>query len=72
MSQELAKMAGCAKGARAVGNALGQNPVPVLIPCHRVLRSDGALGGFSGGVKWKRLLLMHEGKMVFGKRKENV
>lgn len=45
---------------RAVGGALGANPIPLFIPCHRVLRSDGALGGFSAGLEWKRLLLDHE------------
>jgi methylated-DNA-[protein]-cysteine S-methyltransferase len=45
---------------RAVGGALGANPLPLFIPCHRVLRSDGALGGFSAGLEWKRLLLDHE------------
>lgn len=45
---------------RAVGGALGANPVPIIIPCHRVLRSDGGIGGFSCGVEWKRLLLDHE------------
>ena len=44
-------------GARAVGQALGSNPIPLLIPCHRVIKSDGTLGGFTGGIKWKRLLL---------------
>jgi len=43
--------------ARAVGNALGRNPVPVVVPCHRVLRSDGGLGGFSAGLHWKKDLL---------------
>lgn len=44
-------------GARAVGQALGANPVPVIIPCHRIVQSDGALGGFSAGNAWKRMLL---------------
>lgn len=48
-------------GARAVGNAVGRNPVPILVPCHRVLRKNGQLGGFSGGVQTKRLLLRLEG-----------
>jgi len=46
--------------ARAVGQALGRNPLPVIIPCHRVLTSDGGLGGFSGGVEMKRYLLRLE------------
>lgn len=46
------------KGAsRAVGSALGRNPVPLIIPCHRVVRSDGGLGGFSAGLRWKIRLL---------------
>lgn len=48
-------------GARAVGGALGRNPVPIVIPCHRVLRKDGQLGGFSAGIQWKRFLLDLEG-----------
>ena len=47
--------------ARAVGAACGANPVPVLVPCHRVLAADGGLGGFSGGLEWKRRLLAAEG-----------
>lgn len=46
--------------ARAVGQALGANPLPVIIPCHRVLSSDGGLGGFSGGVEMKSYLLSLE------------
>jgi len=48
-------------GARAVGNALASNPFPIVIPCHRVIRSDGALGGYQGGLKMKRTLLEMEG-----------
>jgi O-6-methylguanine DNA methyltransferase len=47
--------------ARAVGNACGANPIPLLIPCHRVLASGGRLGGFSAGLDWKRRLLAIEG-----------
>tara|TARA_B110001452_G_scaffold80084_1_gene65504 strand:+ start:75 stop:350 length:276 start_codon:yes stop_codon:yes gene_type:complete len=48
---------------RAVANAIGKNPYPPKIPCHRVIRSDGSLGGYSGkgGIKTKRLLLKKEG-----------
>ena len=51
------------KSARAVANAVGKNPFPRKIPCHRVIRSDGSLGGYSGkgGVKTKRFLLKKEG-----------
>ena len=46
--------------ARAVGQALGRNPLPVIVPCHRVLTSNGELGGFSGGLEMKRFLLRLE------------
>jgi methylated-DNA-[protein]-cysteine S-methyltransferase len=46
--------------ARAVGRAMGLNPVPVIIPCHRVVASDGTLGGFGGGLSLKKWLLAHE------------
>ena len=54
------------KSARAVANAVGKNPFPPKIPCHRVIRSDGSLGGYSGkgGVKTKKLLLKREGVIV--------
>ena len=49
------------KAARAVGGACGANPIPVLVPCHRVLAAHHALGGFSAGLNWKRTLLAREG-----------
>jgi O-6-methylguanine DNA methyltransferase len=49
------------KAVRAVGGACGANPVPVLVPCHRVLAANKKLGGFSGGLDWKRSLLKREG-----------
>lgn len=49
---------------RAVGGALGANPVPLFIPCHRVVRQDGALGGFAGGIEWKQILLKLESENV--------
>lgn len=58
---ELARAIGRAKAVRAVGNACGANPIPVLVPCHRVLAANEGLGGFSAGMKWKRLLLAREG-----------
>jgi methylated-DNA-[protein]-cysteine S-methyltransferase len=58
---EIAASAGTPTGARATGNALGSNPVPIVIPCHRVLRSGGALGGYTGGLDIKRRLLTIEG-----------
>jgi len=54
--------------ARAVGQAVGANPLPILIPCHRVVRSDGKLGGYSGGLRKKVLLLEIEGVVVDGHR----
>ena len=51
------------KAYRAVGSAMAKNPNPIIVPCHRVIRSDGSLGGYSGkgGVKTKRFLLQKEG-----------
>lgn len=56
----VAKKLGRPKATRAVGNALGRNPIPVVIPCHRVVRSDGGLGGYALGLAWKRRLLSLE------------
>lgn len=58
---ELAALIGQPKAARAVGQALGRNPIPVIIPCHRVIGCGGSLTGFGGGLEWKRNLLEHEG-----------
>ncbi len=55
--QELAKRVGDIKKARAVGNANGKNPIPIIIPCHRVIAKDGSLGGYGGGLKIKEFLL---------------
>ena len=52
---------GRSHAARAVGQALGTNRLPIIIPCHRVVRSDGSLGGFSGGLHWKEELIKLEG-----------
>lgn len=52
------------KATRAVGNALGRNPIPVLIPCHRIVRSDSSLGGYTGGLAIKKRLLALEGIML--------
>lgn len=61
--KDLAKNIGKPLAIRAVANAVGANPLTIVIPCHRVLRSDGSLGGYSGkgGVKAKRMLLAKEG-----------
>jgi methylated-DNA-[protein]-cysteine S-methyltransferase len=58
---ELAASLGVPGGARAVGNAMAGNPFPLVIPCHRVVRSDGSLGGFGGGLSMKKALLAKEG-----------
>jgi len=58
---EIASAIGHPTGVRAVGGACGANPIPVLVPCHRVLAANGKLGGFSGGLGWKRMLLEREG-----------
>jgi len=58
---EIARAIGRPKGARAVGGACGANPIPVLVPCHRVLAANQKLGGFSGGLERKRSLLKREG-----------
>lgn len=54
---EIANRIGRPKAVRAVGNALGKNPVAIIVPCHRVVRSDGSLGGYTGGIQYKTLLL---------------
>lgn len=56
----IARRLGLPKASRAVGQALGRNPVPIIVPCHRVIRTDGSLGGFGGGVEIKELLLRLE------------
>lgn len=57
----LAAKLGCAKAVRAVGLANGANPIGVVVPCHRVIGSDGSLTGYGGGLERKRWLLAHEG-----------
>jgi methylated-DNA-[protein]-cysteine S-methyltransferase len=58
---EVAAAAGSPRAFRAAGSALGANPIPIVVPCHRVLRSGGALGGYGGGLAVKRRLLEIEG-----------
>jgi O-6-methylguanine DNA methyltransferase len=58
---EIAHLMGKPKAVRAVGAANGANPIPFVIPCHRVIGSDGSLTGYGGGLKNKRWLLAHEG-----------
>ncbi len=65
--QDIARLIGKPKAARAVGNALSANPVPIILPCHRVISSDGSMGGFGGGTGVKRYLLDLEQR--FGEQK---
>ena len=62
--KEIAGEAGSPRGSRAAGNALGSNPLPIVVPCHRVLHTGGGLGGYTGGVERKRLLLGVEGTLA--------
>lgn len=65
--KDLAMECGRPRAARAVGNALAKNPVPIVVPCHRVLRSDGRIGGWSGLPGWKERLLELEGITLGGR-----
>ncbi len=58
---QIAAKAGSPRGSRAAGNALGSNSIPIIVPCHRVLRSGGAIGGYTGGLQRKEFLLHLEG-----------
>lgn len=58
---EMARSAGNERAVRAAGTACGSNPIPIVVPCHRVLRSGGALGGYGGGLDMKKALLELEG-----------
>lgn len=59
--REVARAVGMPRAARAVGQAVGANPIPLLVPCHRVVASNGTLGGYAWGRRWKRRLLEVEG-----------
>lgn len=61
---ELANRLGDAKKVRAAGKANGQNPIPIIIPCHRVIGANNGLVGYSGGVERKEWLLRHEGSLL--------
>lgn len=61
--REMAEEAGSPRAARAAGNALGSNPVPIVVPCHRVVHADGGLGGYTGGLERKVALLRLEGAL---------
>lgn len=65
---ELARSVGAPDAVRAAGAANGANPVPIVVPCHRVVRSDGTLGGYGGGLDRKRWLLDHERARLGGPR----
>ena len=58
---DMASAAGSPRAARAAGNALAGNPIPIVVPCHRVIDADGGLGGYTGGLETKRFLLRLEG-----------
>lgn len=60
----IAERIGHPSATRAVGNALGRNPIPVVIPCHRIVRSDSSLGGYTGGLQIKERLLALEGALI--------
>lgn len=64
----VAETMGKPNASRAVGNALNKNPYPVVVPCHRVIKSDGSIGGFAAGPKAKRRLLAKEGVDCFKAR----
>jgi methylated-DNA-[protein]-cysteine S-methyltransferase len=61
---ELARRVGKPNASRAVGQANGRNPIPIVIPCHRVIAADGSLGGFGGGLLTKITLLRLEGRLL--------
>jgi methylated-DNA-[protein]-cysteine S-methyltransferase len=61
---ELARRLGDVRATRAVGAANGKNPIPIIVPCHRVVGANGALTGFGGGLDRKRWLLEHEGALM--------
>jgi methylated-DNA-[protein]-cysteine S-methyltransferase len=59
---EVAASAGSPRAVRAAGNGLGSNQMPIVVPCHRVVRTGGGLGGYTGGIERKRFLLALEGR----------
>ncbi len=63
---DLASRIGRPGAARAVGGAVGRNPIPIIVPCHRVVGADGSLTGFSSGLRLKAILLEHEGVVLSG------
>ena len=66
LAKKLAKKRGiCSMSAQAVGGAVGHNPISIIIPCHRVIGSDGSLTGYAGGIEKKRKLLELEGVLPY-------
>ena len=61
---DLARLVGSPKASRAVGTAMATNPLPIVVPCHRVLRTGGGLGGYGGGLPMKQKLLTLEGALL--------
>jgi methylated-DNA-[protein]-cysteine S-methyltransferase len=68
---EMARRAGNERAVRAAGTACGRNPLPVVVPCHRVLRSSGGLGGYGGGLPMKKALLALESAVALDERSRN-
>lgn len=62
--KQLARRVGVPRGFQAVGNANGNNPIPIIIPCHRVIGTDGSLTGYAAGIKTKEFLLRAEGALL--------
>ena len=62
---DLAEYSGIARGARFTGNCMAKNNFPLIIPCHRVIKKDGSIGNYGGGVEIKKFLLKHETDMFF-------
>ena len=65
--KDIAAAIGRPKSARAVGGAIGHNPIAIIVPCHRVIGSDGSLTGYAGGLDRKRWLLEHERRVLAAK-----
>ncbi len=65
---ELARAVGNPKAVRAVGNVMAQNPIPIIVPCHRVVKSDRTIGGYAHGSETKESILKSEGITFEGKR----
>src|SRR5262249_45851452 len=63
---EIARRIGQPRGSRAVGQALGRNPMPIVLPCHRIIAAGGKIGGYGGGLRMKRTLLRLEGARLAG------